>query len=136
MARITVVWLIAFTLFAFGSVFAGAAYLEWSLPGGLPFGNALTAAGFSSAGGAAFIASNSGSFLRRFSEITLILAITWLPISIWLAGNLSLNFNGVNGSLWVGLSLLTFVFSLISMIWAIVRAMSNKDARGRPTGVA
>ena len=124
---------IAIALFTFGSLLGGAAYLEWLLPGGLPFGNALTAVGLSSAAVAALGVSKPNSVLRWFSVVSILLSTTWLPLSIRLAGNLTLNFDEVYGPIWINLSLVTFVFALISMLWAIVKTSTNRNLEVDPT---
>lgn len=121
MTRITVIALIVAALFAFGSLVAGAEYLEWLLPGGLPLGNALTAIGFTASALAGYGVSQPNSIPRWCSIVSLVLSITWLPISVGLAGNLSLNFGDQYGPLWFRLSIATFVFALISLIYAILQ---------------
>lgn len=127
MARSTVLILIAVAIAALGSLFGGAGYLEWSLPGGLPLGNALTSIGLSAAAGSAFGVSRPGTLLRRFSATSLVLSVAWLPVSIGLAGNLALNFDGDRGLIWIRLSLFTFALASISLISAVVRMLSNSE---------
>ena len=121
MPRVPVSVFAAIAVFAFGSLFSGAGYLVWLLPGGLPFGNALTAAGLFSTSFAAFSVSSPNSALRRFAAVSVALSLAWLPVSIGLAGNLALNFAGANGSVWISLSLVTFCLALISVTWAGVQ---------------
>ena len=126
MTRITVTGLVAIALFAFGSLIAGAVYLEWLLPGGLPIGNALTAIGLSASALAAFGASQPNTSPRWCSIVSLVLSVAWLPISVGLAGNLSLNFGDKYGPIWVKLSLVTLVFALISLTYATLRMLLAK----------
>lgn len=126
MKRIIVVALLTIVLFTFGSLVASAAYLLWLLPGGLPFGNALTATGLSSAAVAALLLSKPKSVLRRTAIVSIVLSVLWLPISIGLAGNLSLNFDGTNGLVWRRYTLVTFAFVLTSMLWAITQSIVSK----------
>ena len=126
MTRITVTGLVAIALFAFGSLIAGAVYLEWLLPGGLPIGNALTAIGLSASALAAFGASQPNTIPRWCSIVSLVLSVAWLPISVGLAGNLSLNFGDKYGPIWVKLSLVTLVFALISLTYATLRMLLAK----------
>jgi len=114
--------LIAIAVAAIASLLTGADYLEWMLPGGLPFGNALTAIGLSCAAGAALRLSVPDSFLRVLSASSFIGALAWLPVSIGLAGNLTLNFSGTRGQIWIWMTLVTFVLVLGSLIWAILRS--------------
>jgi hypothetical protein len=136
MTRLGTTWLVATAWFAFGSLIAGAGYLEWSLPGGLPVGNALTALGLSASALAAFAVSRPNTVLRWFSVVSLILSVGWLPVSIGLAGNLLLNFGNSNGPIWMKLSLVTFACALISVICATVRTMSGKGFRTGSAGAA
>lgn len=45
MRHMKVITLSGIAIFAIWSLASGAAYLEWGLPGGLPLGNVLAAAG-------------------------------------------------------------------------------------------
>lgn len=129
MKRITVLLLLAVVLFTFASLIAGATYLDRLLPGGLPFGNGLTAIGLISAAVVALILSKKESLLRWAATASVVFSILWLPVSIGLAGNLSLNFQGGRGSVWLPYSLITFVFVLISMFWAIAQSVRNRHRK-------
>ena len=98
MPRTVVILLLLIAAFALLSLVSGASYLETELPGGLPIGNALTAIGLSAAAGAAAALSTRRTVLRRLSMGSLIAAVIWLPVSIALAGNLALNFQGGRGA--------------------------------------
>ena len=132
MKRIIVAVLLTIVLVAAASLVAAAPYLLWLLPGGLPFGNALTAAGLCSAAVVAFLLSNPGTVLRWAAIVAIALSLLWLPISIGLAGNLSLNFDGTNGLLWRRYTLATFAFVLMSMLWAITQRIVNNWQGRRP----
>ena len=126
MKRITVLLLLTVVLFTLASLIAGATYLEWLLPGGLPFGNGLTAVGLISAAVVALVLSKSETLLRWAAIASVVFSILWLPVSIGLAGNLSLNFQDDRGLVWLPYSLITFVFVLLSMLWAIVQSGKDK----------
>ena len=113
--------LIAIAAAAIYSLVSGAAYLEVMLPGGLPFGNALTAIGLCSAAGAAIGLSTPRSLHRSVAAASFVAAILWLPVSIALAGNLALNFSGDNGLAWIVLSASTAIAVLGSLAWVLVR---------------
>ena len=132
MTRIIVFTLLAIVLFTLVSLVEGAAYLEWLLPGGLPFGNGLTATGLFSAAVVALLLSTPKTALRWTAIVSIVLSVLWLPVSIGLAGNLSLNFQGTNGSVWRLYSLVTFVFVLMSMFWAIAQSLIHKMLGRRP----
>lgn len=115
--------LLAIAAFAVLSLAYGATYLEAMLPGGLPFGNALTALGLYAAAGAAVVLSARGTALRAVSLASLIAAAAWLPVSIALAGNLTLNFGGGRGLTWVVLSLGVVTGVLGALVWALAAAL-------------
>ncbi len=116
--------------FAVFSLLSGAAYLELPLPGGLPFGNALTAAGLCAAAWAALTLSPRGSARSMLAACALLAAIAWLPLSIALAGNLALNFAGGRGSAWLllslGIVLLVLCALALALVYALLRSSSNR----------
>ena len=126
MTRIIVLILLTIVLFTFVSLVKGAAYLVWLLPGGLPFGNALTATGLTSAAVVALVLGKPESVLRWIAIVSIVLSVLWLPMSVGLAGNLSLNFDGTNGSAWRYYTLVTFVFVLMSMLLAIAQSLMDR----------
>lgn len=126
MTRIVVLILLTIVLFTFVSLVKGAAYLVWLLPGGLPFGNVLTATGLTSAAVVALVLSKPESVLRWIAIVSIVLSVLWLPMSVGLAGNLSLNFDGTNGSAWRYYTLVTFVFVLMSMLLAIAQSLMDR----------
>jgi hypothetical protein len=132
MTRFIIAILLMIVLFTCASLVTGAAYLLWLLPGGLPFGNGLTAAGLSSAAVIALLLSKPKSVLRWIAIGSIVLSVIWLPISIGLAGNLSLNFDGTNGLVWRRFTLATFAFVLMSMLWAIAQSFVDRSM-GRRT---
>lgn len=131
--RTIVVLLLAVAAFAVLSLVMGAAYLEVSLPGGLPIGNALSAIGLCAMAGAAVVLSTRGTALRLVSVASSIGAAAWLPVSIALAGNLTLNFHAGRGDAWLIFSLAVTVAVLGALIWAVVASLL---ARRRDAGTA
>ena len=121
--------LLAVAAFAVGSLVSGASYLETLLPGGLPIGNALTAIGLCAAAGTAVALSARGSVLRRVSIASLIGAVAWLPVSIALAGNLTLNFHTGRGDVWLAFSFAVAVAVLLVLSWALVAAVLARYRR-------
>lgn len=89
--------LAAFSIYA---ILSGADYLSTLLPGGLPLGNVLAAAIFLGISGAAYLLAKQRKLLGGIAAIVLAGSILWLPVSIALARNASLNFSGWNGTLW------------------------------------
>ncbi len=101
---------------------AGAAWLESELPGGLPAGNALSALSLCSLAAVPVAVSVRGSALRRASLAMLIAAAAWLPLSILLAGNLSLNFAGDRGGIWLTVTLTVIAGVICTLAWASIAA--------------
>ncbi len=120
MSKAIVSSLLILAAFALLSLVFGASYLETTLPGGLPIGNALAAIVLCAAAGSAVGLSARRTALRRLSVISLVGAVAWLPLSIALAGNLNLNFHGDNGVIWLTLSAVIAAIVLCALIWALV----------------
>lgn len=111
--------LVAMAVFAFAALAAGAPWLGAALPGGLPSGNALAALGLSAPAGAALILAARGSVLRRAATAVLVGAVAWLPVSVALAGNLALNFEGARGPLWLAGTLVVLAAAIGTLLWAL-----------------
>jgi len=131
--RTIVALLLAITAFALLSLVAGASYLETMLPGGLPIGNALSAIGLCAPAGAAVALSSRRTALRRVSVAALIAATLWLPVSIALAGNLTLNFNGGRGEAWLIFSAAVGAAVFCILGWALIAALLSRHRRGEMT---
>ena len=93
----------ALAVFALGSLIAGAPYVETTLPGGLPLGNALAALGLCAVAATARQLARRG-MVRHVANAALLVAAAWLPVSIALAGNLALVFSGARGDAWIAWS--------------------------------
>jgi len=132
-ATLLVALLLLIAAFALGSLVTGASYLEATLPGGLPLGNALTAIGLCAIAGSAVALSARGTVLRMFSVASLVGAAAWLPVSIALAGNLNLNFSGGRGVAWATFTLAVLAAVLGVLVWALAAALL---ARHRRSGTA
>lgn len=131
MTRWPVAALLILAASALLSLVSGAPWLEAMLPGGLPFGNALTAIGLCAAAGSAVLLSARGTALRWVSVASLAGAAAWLPVSIALAGNLALNFDGSRGAAWLCFSaaIAVAVFGVLS--WALIAALLARFRRSR-----
>lgn len=124
--------LLAFATFALGSLLSGASFLEAALPGGLPLGNALVGLGLCAVAGAALIAARGP--VRWIAFVALIVAASWLPVSIAMAGNLALVFSGERGDAWISWStcvvafvLFTFALATLHRGIAAARRRSMRD---------
>jgi hypothetical protein len=105
---------------------SGADALEARLPGGLPLGNAVSAAALVLAAWAALRLAAKGSRLRGIALCALVLSALWLPASILLAGNLELNFAGRAGRAW---TVLTAIATLAAFGSLAAAAASRWKAR-------
>lgn len=123
MKKMIVIILLAIAAFAVLFVASGTNHLEVLLPGGLPLGNVLSAFGPCAIAGAAVLLSAPRTALRVVSVTSLIAAITWLPASVGLAGNLALNFSGWRGSVWFAYTIAVAVAALGSFVWALVASL-------------
>ena len=124
--------LLIIAAFAVVSLVSGASYLETRLPGGLPFGNALTAIGLCAMAGAAVGLSPRRTARRLVSVVSLIGAAAWLPVSIAMAGNLMLNFHGGRGNAWLAFSAAVTATVLCSLGWALVAVVIARYRRLSP----
>lgn len=123
--------LLAIAAFALGSLLSGAPWLEATLPGGLPAGNALAALALCALAGAAVAMGRRGTAPWTLSVAALAAASAWLPLSIVLAGNLALNFDDGRGDAWVLLSLVVLALVLCSLVCALVAALRRRRRSGR-----
>ena len=121
--------LLSITALTLLSLIKGSSYLEIMLPGGLPIGNALTAIGLCAAAGAAVRLSAPRTLLRRLSVASLISAAIWLPASIALAGNLTLNFRGWVGGVWLALTAAIAGAIFAVLCWALIAAVLSRYRR-------
>ncbi|WP_149193984.1 hypothetical protein [Luteimonas suaedae] len=137
MPKLIALLLLALSALSIGTLVSGTSYSEWLLPGGLPLGNALAAAGLCFLAGAAFLLSPPSSIRRRVCRAALVSAILWLPVSIALAGNLELNFSGSRGTAWLVASSVTAIAVLSSLLWAaagLLFGSSGKSSSIRAAG--
>lgn len=132
--RLIAAVLLLIAAFCVASLVRGGALLEAILPGGLPLGNALTALGLCAAAGAAYTLSAHRTMLRSASLSALVAAALWLPVSIALAGNLSLNFGGGRGLTWMIFSLAVVAGALGTLFWALSASLLAIRRRTGATG--
>lgn len=111
--------MIALALLTLALLASGWGTLEAPLPGGLPLGNALSAISMILAACAALVLSARGSWIRLYSNVALVLAVAWLPISIALAGNFDLNFSRSTGPAWLAFTAITLVVSFSALPLAL-----------------
>ncbi|HAT40268.1 MAG TPA: hypothetical protein DCS87_00885 [Rheinheimera sp.] len=113
----------------------GASSLGSELMLGIPMGNFLAAGLFVSWSSALYRACGTPLGLLVVSRISLIFAISWLPVSIALSGNPYLQFSDDTILWWLGytgmLTTALLVLSLIVLIQSVrqkIRSKAEKDA--------
>jgi hypothetical protein len=136
MSKGVVSFFIVLTVASIAALLAGGTLLEAALPGGLPLGNLVTACTLCAPAGAAVGLSPPKTLVRYFSLASLVAACAWLPISIALAGNLSLNFEGARGEMWFLFTFVAFVAVYCSLAWALVVRLLIRFRRGASSGHA
>lgn len=115
-------------LFGIGLLASGGSGLEARLPGGLPVGNAVSAAVLVFAAWAALLLSARSAWIWRFSTFALTLAVLWLPVSIALAGNLELNFDSGIGPAWFAFTALALLASFGALLFALIAFLRVADS--------
>lgn len=113
---------------------AGFEWVEGTVPGGLPVGNLLAAVTHAAWPAAAVLLALPGSVARRFAVGALALAVAWLPISLALAGNLGLNFQGTRGTLWMGLTVLTLALGTAALAGSALHRLLRRQPKPAPGG--
>lgn len=117
------------------ALLGGAGWLDAVLPGGLPLGNVLAWLVPVGIAGAAVVLAKPASCARRFATVALAGAVAWLPVSVALAGNLTLNFEGWRGTAWLGFSLVVAACASAALLWATA-AVALARLRGKRRLVA
>lgn len=116
---IVLLLLLAVAALAMGTLVSGAGHLEQTLPGGMPLGNVITALALICPALAAVLISRPRSTCQRASQVAFAAAVLWLPVSLMLAGNLTLNFVGSRGVVWLALSLATLMLVVGCLGWSV-----------------
>ncbi|WP_277763562.1 hypothetical protein [Stenotrophomonas sp. HITSZ_GD] len=118
--------LLAWAPLALALLVSGSEWLGRDLPGGLPLGNVLSASILCAPALAGWLASRPRTRQRLWAAMTLVAALAWLPVSIWLAGNAALNFHGQRGAVWLGFSAVVVIALGVSLAWALVAALRRR----------
>ena len=113
-----------------GALFVGADVIHRILPGGLPVGNLLAAAVYCGLAGTAVVLAPRRSVSRPAALGALAGAIAWLPLSIALAGNPSLNFSGERGALWLWLSAGLLIVVMAALVLAAFASYLARRSAG------
>jgi hypothetical protein len=118
-----ILFVAAASVVSIATLVSGAPILSARIPGGIPFGNVLSVFPFFLPAFLAIVISQPRTLVRRFSIASLAAAVSWLPVSFGLAGNLNLNFSGTRGEAWIWLSLVTAVLTAIALVWAMIDSL-------------
>lgn len=122
---------------AFVYLLSGAKYLQYAVLGGMPLGNLIASIALIASALAALELLPLRGWGRVIGIVTLVIAMTWLPFSIALAGNLALVFSGTRGDAWIALTAATVALVLCvlaaSLLWVgYARWRLRRDARQSP----
>ncbi|MBO6536223.1 MAG: hypothetical protein JJ966_08375 [Balneolaceae bacterium] len=100
------------------------------LPGGLHLGTFLAAVVIVSASAIPVIQSKSGSLLHRIAFVLLLASILWLPLGIYLSGNVALSFvQDASDSHFFWRFTAGFSLSiLVILIWTVVKFIRQRRA--------
>jgi hypothetical protein len=91
---------------------SGHPLLNWP-ENGLPIGTLLAGVMVASLGAMPLALARPGGWAARIAKAAFALAIAWLPLSLLLAGNLRLNFEGgwrSDAATWLGMAVLLALF--------------------------
>lgn len=95
----------ACSLLAAASLASGAAWLSITISQAfpLPLGQIVAAVLYVSLTSLTVLATRAGTLLRRIAWVLFAAGVLWLPVSIWLTGNLNLDFTGSSwrGKAWI-----------------------------------
>lgn len=135
MSVFKILLLVVLTIASIAALFSGASFLNAPLVGGLPIGNAISSLVFVFPALVAVGLSRPNSAVRYVSIFSLVAAVVWLPVSIGLAGNLSLNFSGLRGDIWIWMTAVTAALILIAPLWATIDCLvMRRSSRGSISG--
>lgn len=109
-----------------GSLASGGAWLSATFLDAVPIpaGNLVAAVLYISLGALAVFATSSGTVARAIGWLLLAAAVLWLPVSIWLAGNVNLNFTGSDwrSEVWTYYTVVALPGgSLLVLAWQLIR---------------
>lgn len=127
---------------AAGSLASGSAWLSaiplQSLP--IPAGNLVAAVLYISLSALTVFATRSGTVARAAAWLLLAAAVLWLPVSIWLAGNVNLNFttSSWRSELWMVYTVMALpIGCLLLLLWQLIRrAMRRSKPPPEPEAAA
>lgn len=121
-------------LLAVGSLVSGAEWLSVTIsqPFPLPLGQLVAAALYVSLTALTVLASRGGTLPRVAGWLLLSTAVLWLPLSIWLAGNLNLNFttSSWRSEVWIWYTFAVLPGgSVLLLVWELVRRVLHRFKR-------
>lgn len=98
------------------ALIGGFSLLHWRLFGELPFGTLLAAVAIASLACLIYLLKIRNNYFTVIVTVCLVMAILWLPISVYLAGNFQLIFSGDNGHYWSVYTKATVIVNLVTLL--------------------
>lgn len=125
---------------AVGSLVSGGAWLSATFLDALPIpaGNLVAAVLYVSLAALTVFATRPGTVARAFAWLLLAAAVLWLPASIWLAGNVNLNFTTSDwrSGLWMYYTMMVLPGgSLLLLIWQLIHRAILQSRRSVPESI-
>ncbi len=100
-------------------LFTGSSILVLLLFGGLPLGNVLVALSLVAPSLLFYVLLSNAVRFRYLRKYTLVAAVSWLPLSTLLAGNLQLTFHNQAFLGWIGASALLVCCVMLVMVHSL-----------------
>ncbi|HET6630401.1 MAG TPA: hypothetical protein VFG91_11560 [Woeseiaceae bacterium] len=98
----------------------------------IPAGNLVAAVLYISLAALTVFVTLSGTVARAIAWLLLAAAVLWLPVSIWLAGNVNLNFtaSGWRSELWMYYTVMALPGGcLLLLLWELIRRAMPRSKR-------
>ncbi len=103
----------------------GVSLLNWRLFGELPLGTLLATVGLASLACLIYLLRPRNVYFTVIVTVCLVMAISWLPVSVFLAGNLQLIFSGDEGRYWTIYTKATVIVNLASLLLVLAIKLSH-----------
>lgn len=108
------------------AVAAGLDVLTLEVAQDLALGTLVASEGLFALGWVPLLLSQPGTLLRVLAILGLCGALAWLPLSILLAGNLRLEFQGTSGQTWMALTFGLLAWLILTSLWGAIAAMRSR----------
>jgi hypothetical protein len=128
---LSIVALAAIVVGVVAALATGAELLLWELPGGMALGNPLAAFGNVALAGIGYLLAG-GRVTRRLGLTAIVLAVSWYPVSIAMAGNANLNFSGGLFGYWLYWTGAVIAVASLSALASLSGKLLQRLRRTRP----